>query len=192
MKMYEITEDLRAIDELFNSAVDENGQPRELTDEEKQFLTECFSNSKEDFEEKFDSYGKYLAILKAQAEAADGERKAMKNEMDRLSARAKAYTNRRDSIKSYLFFNMQNLGIEKYKTSLFSANVQLSPISVSCIGNVDKLPEDFLKPREADTTAIKKAIKDGEIVVTDSGDLYYDGEKMEGLKAEKNKILVIR
>lgn len=103
MKMYEITEDLRAIDELFNSAVDENGQPRELTDEEKQFLTECFSNSKEDFEEKFDSYGKYLAILKAQAEAADGERKAMKNEMDRLSARAKAYTNRRDSIKSYLF-----------------------------------------------------------------------------------------
>lgn len=191
MKMYEITEDLRAIEELFNSAVDENGEPRELTEEEGRFLADCFTNSQEDFEKKFDDYGKFLANLKAQSEIADAERKAMKSEMDRLSTRAKVYTNRRDAVKNYLYFNMKNISLDKYKTALFSANIQQAPLSIKQMGVSKNIPEQFLKPREISTTAIKAAIKDGSVKIV-GDELFFNGEQLEGLTAERGEILVIR
>lgn len=189
--MYEITEDLRAIEELFNSAVDENGEPRELTEEEGRFLADCFTNSQEDFEKKFDDYGKFLANLKAQSEIADAERKAMKSEMDRLSTRAKVYTNRRDAVKNYLYFNMKNISLDKYKTALFSANIQQAPLSIKQMGASKNIPEQFLKPREISTTAIKAAIKDGSVKIV-GDELFFNGEQLEGLTAERGEILVIR
>ena len=191
MKMYEITSDLAAIDELFNSAVDENGEPRPLTPEEEEFLKNELTCSSEQFAGKFDSYCGYMADLKRQSEEADGKRKSWKSEIDRLSARSKAFLNRRDSMKNYLFFNMKSLGIEKYKTSLFSAGVQATPLSVTNNGKLKNIPEEFLKPRELNTTAIKDAIKDGSIKVID-GDLYFNGEQLDGVRAEKGETLVIR
>lgn len=191
MKLYEITEDLKAVEELFNSAVDENGEPRELTAEEQEFLNSCFQVSSEEFETKFDNFGRFMANLKAQAEEADGARKAIKSEVDRLSARAKAFENRRDIVKNYLFFNMQNLKIDKYKSSLFSAGIQTTPYKVTSCGSLKDIPEQFLKPREIDASAIKAAIKDGEIKEID-GVLFYDGEELQGVKATKGQTLVIR
>lgn len=191
MKLYEISSDLVAVQELFESAVDENGEPRPLTEEEENFLKSCFNDSQEQFEAKFDSYGKFMANLKAQAEEAEGAKKAMKSEIDRLNARAKAFSNRRESVKNYLYFNMKSIGIDKFKSSLFSAGIQATQLGVTQNGSISKIPEEFLKPRELNTTAIKAAIKDGKIKVID-GDLFYNGEQLNGVKAEKGETLVVR
>ncbi len=51
MTLYEITNDIQQINELLESAVDSEGNPRELTAEEEKTIKEWFSESKEDFEE---------------------------------------------------------------------------------------------------------------------------------------------
>jgi len=191
MKMYEISQDIKALQDLFDSAVDENGEPRELNDDEKAYLNDCALKSEDDFNSKFDSYCKFMANLKADADAADGERKALKSELDRLSSRAKAMSNRREAVKSWLFYNMQILGIEKHKTSLFSANTQATPMAIKCVSILKDIPECFLKPRELNTTAIKEAIKTGSIKVVDN-ELFYEGVCLDGVLAETSKILVIR
>ena len=190
--LYQISEDIKAVDDLFNSAVDENGEPRELTEEEQNFLQDCFKCSQEDFENKFDSYGKYMANLKLQSDNADAERKNFKAELDRLSSRAKVFENRRTSLKNYLFYAMQNLKMDSYKSSLFSAKVQQTPVSIKTEGDVGNLPERFLKPREVNTSAIKECLKSGTIKQLDDGSLVYNGELLEGIKAERGTILVIR
>lgn len=194
MKLYEITDDVKAVYDLFQSAVDDEGNPRPLTEDEEKYLQECFNVSKDDFEKKFDSYGKFMANLKLEADNAEAERKNFKAEMDRLSSRAKAYENRRERVKAYLFYAMQNIGIDKFKSSLFSANVQSSPLSVEVVDSstVKAIPDKFLKPREVNLVAVKEGIKNGTIIVTDSGKLFYEGEVMPGLMAKRNKILVIR
>lgn len=194
--MYEITEDVKAVWELFNNAVDAEGNPRELNEEEKAFLKECFSVTQEEFEQKFDSYGKFMANLKLDADNAEAERKNFKAEMDRLSARAKAFNNRRDCVKNYLYYAMDNIGMKSFKTALFSANVQNTAASIKVSDqNLMELgtPEKYLKPRELNVTAIKEDIKSGTLIVTDSGRIFYeDGLEMIGVISEKGKTLVIR
>lgn len=124
MTLYEITNDVLQINELLESAVDSDGNPRDLTPEEENIIREWFATSKEDFDAKFDNYGRFITNLKIQAETADNERKTYKEELDRLSSRAKGFESRRKSVLGGLRYAMEKLGIDKYKTSLFSAGIQ--------------------------------------------------------------------
>jgi hypothetical protein len=124
MTLYAITEDLKALNKLLEEMVDDEGNPREPTAEELETMKQWFECSQADFEAKFDNYCKFIKNLKIEAEAADGERKAYKGELDRLSKRAKAFENRAKSVNGLLWFAMQNLGMKKYKTALFSAGEQ--------------------------------------------------------------------
>ena len=63
--MYEIAHEVTEIEDLYESAVDENGEPRELNDEEKETLKKWILANEETFKEKFDSYGKFIQNLKA-------------------------------------------------------------------------------------------------------------------------------
>ena len=111
--LYEISEDLRAVQDLLDACVDEDGNPREPTEEEKAFIKECFMCSSMDFENKFDSYCKFIKNYKLRAENADNERKTYKEELDRLSKRSKAFANRAKSLQEFLQFNMENSVIFK-------------------------------------------------------------------------------
>lgn len=194
MTLYEITNDVLQINELLESAVDSDGNPRDLTPEEENTIREWFAASKEDFEAKFDSYGKFITNLKLQAETADGERKAYKEELDRLSARAKSYDNRRRSVLGGLRYAMEKLGLEKYKTSLFSAGIQNTALKIEQTGRLKDIPEKYLKPRELNASAVKDGIKSGELIKTDGGSILLaaTGELLEGIRAEQGKTLVMR
>lgn len=163
MTLYEITGDLKALNQLMEDMVDEDGNPREPTEEELATMQKWFECSSADFEKKFDNYCKFIKNLKIEAAIADDERKNYKAELDRLSKRSKAFENRAKSVNGLLWFAMQNLGMKKYKTALFSAGEQNTQIKIEPLAGstLKEVPDDFLKPREIDTTKIKNAIKDG-------------------------------
>lgn len=165
--MYEIGKDLVALYNLLETIVDEDGNPREPTEEEYETLKEWFTMSNDEFEKKFDNYCKFIKNQKISAEIATSEYKSFKAEIDRLSKRAKASENRAKRLQDLLMYNMSIIKTEKFKTSLFSASIQEGKMSISSLEGFDmsKVPEEYLKPRELDTQAIKKAIDDGTLIL---------------------------
>ena len=150
MTLYTISENLKAVSELMAAAVDEEGEPRELTEQEQFQLAEWFSQDAEALDDKLTNYGKFFKNLKISAETIDGERKAHKAELDRLARRAKAMENRADALKYAVKFAFDNMGIDKHKTELFSFYKQKTPLKITeFLGNgLKDVPEEYLKPRE--------------------------------------------
>lgn len=197
--LYAITNDMESIFKLIESAVDEDGNPRELTEEEQEIMKQWFACSKEEFDNKFDSYCKLIKNYKIHAQNIDAERKSYKDELDRLSKRAKVCSNNADRLQGMLRWSMDVLGIKNKKTELFTANVQNTQMQVTQRAGttLENVPDCYLKPRELDTTAIKQAIKDGVLTVGTDGLDYgkvfdADGNQIVGLYATQGTALVIR
>ena len=109
-------------------------------------------------EDKADGYAKVMRMLEADA-------KGIKAEEDRLSARRKTIENNIKRMKQSLQYAMEATGKTKFKTQLFSFNVQNNPASVVMDEpDVANIPERFLKYKdpEIDRKAIKDAIKAGD------------------------------
>jgi hypothetical protein len=109
-------------------------------------------------EDKADGYAKVMRML-------DGDAVAIKAEEDRLSTRRKTIENRIKHMKQSLQSMMELTGKTKFKTQLFSFNVQNNPASVVMDEtDVANIPERFLKYKdpEIDRKAIKNAIKAGD------------------------------
>ena len=68
MKIYEITDDFKALQSLVESLVDEDGEPREPTEEEFETMKEWFQDTEAEFEAKFDNYCRFIKNLKMSAE----------------------------------------------------------------------------------------------------------------------------
>ena len=167
MTLYEITGEFIALNNMLESLVDENGEPRDMSEDEKETMKQWFDLTEADFKKKFDSICKFIKNLKLSAEQAEAERKIYADELSRLSRRAKAFEARAKSVQSLLWWCMQKLGMAKsgYKTDLFSAKEQNTQkqISTNAVYDWHDIPERFLKAPELDTTAIKQALKDGEL-----------------------------
>jgi hypothetical protein len=200
MTLYKIADNLKAVSELMASAVDEEGEPRDLTSAEKAQLAEWFEQDATALNEKLENYGKFFKNLKISAETVDGERKAHKAELDRLSRRAKAMENRADALKFAIKFAFDNMGIDSHKTELFSFYKQKTPLKITeFLGNgLKDVPEEYLKPRELDTAKIRQAIKDGLLRVgtegLDRGRVYdvKTDKCLTGVTATEGETLVIR
>lgn len=148
MTLYEITDEARQIQDLIENAVDENGEPRELNEDELGIISHFFLENQEHFEEKIDSYGKVMANLKLQEDTAKAQKDAYKSELDRLSARARAFGNRRESLKLNLQYAMELLHKDKVKTALFSFNIQNKPMSINIDNAVlSSIPDKYLKKK---------------------------------------------
>ena len=109
-------------------------------------------------EDKADNYAKIMRML-------DGDALAIREEERRLEARRKAIENNIKRMKSALQYAMEATGKTKFKTQLFSFNVQNNPASVVMDeSDVANIPERFLKYKdpEIDRKAIKDAIKAGD------------------------------
>lgn len=198
-KLYEICEDLRVLNDLMESLVDENGEPREPTEEEMEEMRKWFEVSQEELEKKFDNYCKFIKNLKLSSENADSERKNLKSELDRLSKRAKARENQRSAVQNLLRWNFERLGIKTYKSDLFTANIQngQKQVSLSSTAKIETIPEEFLKPRELDTVAVKDALKDGLLVQKEGQENYgkvfdRDGKEIKGLMVIQGTNFIIR
>lgn len=107
-------------------------------------------------EEKIENTAKYMVNVESDIQG-------LKNEIDRLTKIKKAKENAVERLKNNVEYAMKQKGIEKLEVGTFKAGYRKSEI-VEII-NLDIIPADFTKVEiKADKTAIKKAIKAGEVV----------------------------
>ena len=146
--LYELTSDFLAV-------VDMAQDP----DIDEQMIADTLEGIEGEIEIKADGYAKVLAELSAMTET-------LKTEINRLQARKKTIDANADRIKHVLEDAMRATGKTKFKTDLFSFNIQKNPASVKIIPDVDidSVPAEFIIwPEPAiDKKKVKDAIKNGE------------------------------
>lgn len=110
-----------------------------------------------EFEEKADAYAKVMNSLEGNVAAID-------KEIERLSKHKKRISNNIKGIKYNLECAMQLTGKTKFKTELFSFNIQKNPSSV-VIDNKEDIPKEYYIPQDPklDRIAIKRFLKDNEV-----------------------------
>ena len=97
---YEIGADYSAWEKLVHEMfVDEEGNPKEPTEEEKTYLKECFGEIKEDAETKFDNMGKLIRNIEFEAALIEAEKEVFYKEVERLRKRITAHENKVKGIK---------------------------------------------------------------------------------------------
>ena len=147
MTLYELTNDYM---ELLQMAED--------PDIDEQAFLDTLEGIEGALEDKADNYAKCMRMLEADA-------KGIKAEEERLAKRRKTIENNIKRMKQSLQTMMELTGKTKFKTQLFSFNVQNNPTSVVMDeSDVANIPERFLKYKdpEIDRKAIKDAIKAGD------------------------------
>lgn len=106
-----------------------------------------------DMDSKADSYAKLIRNM-------DGDAAQILTEINRLKDRKSAIENRRDWLKSQLENMMRTTGRTKFKTALFSFNIQRNggkqPVDITA-----DVPAEWLKPGEPDKEKIRAYLESG-------------------------------
>ena len=203
MTIYNIVGDIYALKNLVNDAMtdEETGEVREFTDEEKADFLAWLDENRANLEEKFNSIYKVYCNIKAEADVAETERKMLKDEMERLSKRAKARENEAARVKGLFAYAMKRLNMKKYKTPLFSIGWQETRKTAKplTIFNPDHIPVEYLK-RELSASAINEAIKEGRLYEKEgfehNSKLFYRDEngehELKGVAYSGGETLVVR
>jgi uncharacterized membrane protein YheB (UPF0754 family) len=122
-KLYELTSEYNRIFETMTEESD------------FEMLEEVLTAIEEDFEAKAENIAKLIKSL-------DGDIKAYKEEVDRLSARKKSIENHQDRLKVYLEANMRATGKDKIKGNVFTLAMQNNPPK-AVIDSEGDLPEQY-------------------------------------------------
>lgn len=130
-------------------------------------LNSALENIDDEIETKADNIAKVLRDF-------DGDIEALKSEEERLAKKRKAIENRQKHLKEYLQNAMLVLDKRKFKTDLFSFNIQKNAPSLKILDE-SKIPEDYYKiERKLNKNDLKEAVKNGlfedaaELVQTES------------------------
>lgn len=108
-----------------------------------------------DMDIKADSYAKILKSM-------DGDVKKIDEEIKRLQERKASIVGRKNWLKAGLENMMRTTGRMKFKTALFSFNIQKNGGSVPVVLSPDvAIPAEWLKPGDPDTTKIRKYLESG-------------------------------
>ena len=136
-------------------------------DIEEEDLNSALENIDDEIETKADNIAKVLRDF-------DGDIEALKSEEERLAKKRKAIENRQKHLKEYLQNAMLVLDKRKFKTDLFSFNIQRNAPSLKILDE-SKIPEDYYKiERKLNKNDLKEAVKNGlfedaaELVQTES------------------------
>lgn len=142
--IYELTDDFLQVQEMMESG--------EYDSETLQNTLECIDY---EIEKKAEGYAKVIRNLTADV---DG----LKSEEERLSAKRKAIENNINNLKKNLEQAMILMGKKKFKTELFSFNIQKNPPSVRIL-NEAKIPARFKipQPDKIDHKGIIQELKNG-------------------------------
>lgn len=123
-------------------------------DLEGEELGKALENIDDEIEIKAENYAGLIKNLEAEAEA-------YKKEIDRMADRKRALENRVKFLKKNLEETMIDLDKKKFKTNLFSFNIQRNAPGIKILDE-DKIPEDFVEyERKIKKNELKKAIKEG-------------------------------
>lgn len=169
LSLFDISNEFFALKDLIDNDLEVNEETGEITDN-SELLKELFDNLKMTLEDKLDNAQRYCLTL-------DGEADILDKEIKRLQAKKQALNNKKDRLRKIMLSTIENTGQSKFKTSLYSFNIKNSEALE--VESIDNIPREFLRiKKEADKTAIKKAIKDGLFI--------------EGCKIVENKSLVTK
>lgn len=119
---------------------------------EEQVILDTMESIDFEIEEKADGYAKIIRMLNAETDAISAE-------IDRLTARRKALANNADRLKTSLEQAMIFLDKKKFKTTLFSFNIQKNPATVNIVGKVPKKYLILQEPK-VDKRAIIEYVKE--------------------------------
>lgn len=123
-------------------------------DLEGEELGKALENIDDEIEVKAENYAGLIKNLEAEAEA-------YKKEIDRMTDRERALKNRAKFLKKNLEETMIELDKKKFKTNLFSFNIQRNAPGIKILDE-DKIPEEFVEyERKIKKNDLKKAIKEG-------------------------------
>lgn len=123
-------------------------------DLEGEELGKALENIDDEIEVKAENYAGLIKNLEAEAEA-------YKKEIDRMADRERALRNRAKFLKKNLEETMIDLDKKKFKTNLFSFNIQRNAPGIKIL-DADKIPEEFVEyKRKIKKNDLKKAIKEG-------------------------------
>lgn len=146
MKLYELTEQYQVLQDM-------------VYDPEVDYQTLCDTMEAiwGEIEDKADSYAKIIRKMSADIDT-------IKSEEKRLSTRRKNLESRKEWLMNNLEANMRECGKTKFKTALFSFNIQknggLEPLVID--GNIEDIPGRFLIPQDPvpSNDAIREYLKD--------------------------------
>lgn len=163
--IFEIVGDIRALETLVESMTDEEtGEVRDLTDEDKAAFLAWVGENEEALKSKTDGICKVYRNIRAIADVCTAEKEALKENMDRLSKRAKARESEADRVKGLIWYALDALKLQKIKTDLFSVGIQNTQWSVKTdsLFDVESIPGQYVK-KEISITAIKEAVTRGDL-----------------------------
>ena len=147
--LYELTEDYMNLLEL-----------AEDPDIDEQAFIDTLEGIEGALEDKAEGYAKVIRTLEGDAAACDAESKRLRNKKQAIERNI-------DRMKKALQYAMETTGKTKFKTPLFSFNIQKNTPSVVMDEQyIENIPDRFLihKDPEINRAAIKSAIKAGEDV----------------------------
>ncbi len=131
--LYELTDTYETvINMLYDDEIDE------------QTVLDTLEALEGEFENKADAYAKIIKNISSDVEA-------IKAEEERLYARRSSLVKRSKRLKDTLEANMKAIGKTKFKTTLFSFNIQknggLQPLVIDEL-DVNKIPAEYLIPQD--------------------------------------------
>ena len=144
MTLYELTDDYRNLLEMAQNP-----------DIDGQAIKDTLEAIQGDIEEKADGYAKVIKELSA--------------DTDKISAEIKRLTDRKNTIQNNIAYMKQSLtsamtvtGNTKFRTDLFSFNIQKNPAAL-VVGDEKAMPQEYLIPQEpkVDKKAIIDFLKNG-------------------------------
>lgn len=135
-------------------------------------LMEMIDNEELSLDDLKDTLESFTDAIQVKAEniiklkkSLEAEAEMLKAEKDKLAQKQKARENKAEWLHTYLENALKLSNIKKLDAGIFKLNLQNSQPSVEIVDE-SKIPEKFKKPQPSkiDKEAIKKAIKDGEVV----------------------------
>jgi hypothetical protein len=145
--IYELNKDYAELSAMLEAAE---------TEEEIQAIQDTLEMINVSIEEKLENTAMYMVNVESDIQG-------IKTEIDRLTKIKKAKENAVERLKNNVEYAMKQKGIDALTVGTFKCGYRKSE-SVE-ITNLDVIPADFTKVEiKADKTAIKKAIKSGEVV----------------------------
>ena len=149
--LYEIDFQIKSILDSILDAVDENG---EVMDPD----FEALESLNEERKTKMENIGLYIKNIEAEATA-------IKAEEESLAGRRKRLENKAERLRGCLVRSMTANNEKDFSTARVAAKIKTTESTE--ILDIDQIPKEYIKVKteySADKTAIKKAIKAGEVV----------------------------
>ena len=125
-------------------------------EEDPQAIADTMDSLQGDIEDKADGYGKVMSSLRSDAAAID-------EEIRRLQKRKATILGNLDTCNGRFKAALEEMGLKKIKTDLFSFSIQKNPASV-VIDKEGEIPVDFfvMQSPKINKEKIKQALKAGD------------------------------